>query len=122
MKIQNKKLAQMISKANLPELDFRLDISEGTEGLSEVAYVLQEAEWIVEDFESDGHTLNEELYEARWLLNRTKYGRVIPLNEHFRPLDGFQPNRIQQAKDTVNEYNRTKRFCERLGKRFEEFI
>ena len=122
MKLKDEKLNKLISKANLPELEYRLGCYEDdsdmkAEGMNEWQYVMREVEWILEDFQDDGHTLYEELQDARWLLRKTDYGKRIPISSTtFRPLDGFQPFRIETAKNVVNEYNRTKRFAERLRK------
>lgn len=122
MEIKNKALMKMIEKANCREVLYRVTEYENDENLSEYGFVLEQVEWTVEDFEDDGHCLGEELSEARSLLWETDYGKRIPIDiaRGFRPKIGYDPQTIQRAKDTVNEYNRTKRLYQRLLNKADE--
>ena len=125
MKLKNKELQKMINKANLYELENRLEYltteDMDKEGYTEEGYVLREVEWIIEDFEDEAHCLNDELTEARYKLRRTNNGKRIPIDIYrgFKPQYGYDSHSIQLARNIVNEYNRTKRFAERLRKYIE---
>lgn len=125
MELNYENLEKMVKKANLPELEYRMseywseEVREGEE-LTEAEYLLREAEYLLEDFDADtGHCLHDELLRARWLLRRTKNGKVIPIdpNRGFRPKEGYEPKDIENAKNLVAERNRLKRFVDRLQKR-----
>lgn len=62
----------------------------------------------------DGDTIfNEDLREAKEVLRRTKYGKVIPLwKDTLKPI--YSENRIIQAKNTVNEFKRLKRLYNKI--------
>ena len=123
MELKNKELVKMIEKARLYELEERImsiedDSDMKQEGMTETEYILREAEWLVEDFEDDGCLIHDDLVDARRLLRETRNGKCIPIDisRGFRPKRGYEKYNIDRAKNLVNEYNRTKRFVERLGR------
>ncbi len=121
MKINDKKLAAMVEKANLIELNKRLyltaDADAKAEGLNEWEYIARECEWIIEDYESEGHVLYEERTHAKWLLKRTENGKRIPISTAtFRPLIGYWPNDIEYARQTIADYNGTKALAKKIAK------
>lgn len=95
---------ELIEKLQLIELPYRLQYCEECD-------VIQEAEWIIEDYEDDGHPLHDELKHAKWLLKRTEDGKRIPIScETFRPLDGFSQQDIENARAVIRDYKNTKIF------------
>ena len=119
MELKNKDLERLIEMENLPELSGRIYYSEedDMDGLSESAFVLREAEWIVEDFEVDGYMLHDVLTDARRLIRETQDGKVIPIDSNtFRPKEGYRPGDIQNARETIAEYKRTKAFVKKMWK------
>ena len=122
MIIKDEALKKQVEKARCYELEYRLDnfLDDDAEGLTEKEAVIRELEWVIEDFEEDaGHCLHDELLEARRLLKESRYGKRMRIDVNLR--DGTMKPRytayqIQQAKDLVNEYQRSKRLLERLKK------
>lgn len=119
MKLENKNLAAMVEAANINELNYRIHISEDTDGMTEREWLEQEVQWIIEDFSEDnGHVLYYELKEARKVLKRTDNGRIIPISieNGFKPIEGFAPEDIEYAKYLVNEYKAIRNFQKVLRK------
>ena len=124
MELTNKKLIKMLEKARLYELEFRIEEIDDTsdmeeEGMTEPEYILREVQWLIEDYNDDGCLIHEDLLSARQLLRETDNGKRIPTDLGFRPLQGYSKYDIEQARNLVNEYRRTKRFCEKLEKMVE---
>lgn len=108
----------LIQKYGLIELPYRIYYDNETE-MDYKEFVIQQAEWIVEDFEDawGGHPLHDELTHAKWLLRRTEGGNRIPISsETFRPLPGFTPNDIESAKTTIADLKNTKALLRELKK------
>lgn len=124
MELTNKKLIKMLEKARLYELEFRIEEIDDTsdmeeEGMTEPEYILREVQWLIEDYNDDGCLTHEALLSARQLLRETDNGKRIPTDLGFRPLKGYSKYDIEEARNLVNEYRRTKRFCEKLEKMVE---
>jgi len=78
-------------------------------------YPENEAGWLLEMFQEGETAHSDSLQEAREILSRTKYGKCIPVDPRtFKPK--IRLYEIQNAKDTVNEYNRLVRFVAKLRK------
>lgn len=119
MELKNAELAAMVEAANINELDYRVYITEDTEGMPEKEWLEREVQWIIEDFSEDnGHSLYDELRWAKKVLKRTDNGRIIPISieNGFRPIEGFAPKDIEYAKFLVNEYKAIKAFQKKLIK------
>jgi hypothetical protein len=118
MKLTDERIIKMIRKANISMLedDIRSYPDAERDGRTDAEFARDEAEYFIECYEEDGHSWNEDLSEARYILRRTDYGKRIPISvETFRPLPQFTPQKIAEAKATVNEYGRLKRLHKRLG-------
>lgn len=105
--------------------DLRADIEEYPEderdGRTDMEMLAEEARYILDFYEEDGTLTNEDLREARRVLNVTNYGKRIPLYGDIddmanfgRPL--YTTWQIENAKSTVNEYNRLKRLVAKLDR------
>lgn len=87
---------------------------EERDGRSDMQMVADEAGYILSMYEESGTTFYDDLKESRYILNRTQYGKQIPLwVSTLKPV--YAPSDIQAAKDVVNEYNRLKRLIKRLS-------
>lgn len=94
------------------------DIAEYPEnerdGRSDMKFLADECSYILSKFQEDGYSLCEDLQEAREILRETKNGKVIPLwKSTLKPV--YDKHRIQQCRDTINEYNRLKSLMKRLN-------
>lgn len=118
MKLTDGKAIAMLQRARLYDVEESIDTYPENErdGRDDWQMLADEAGYIYSlYFEDTCHA--EALEDARRVLAETKYGKVIPLDPRtFKPKRGYMPSDIQVAKDIVNEFNRLKRFCERLEK------
>lgn len=98
-------LRELVDFDRFPELYSRTR-EPSDEGLTDDDFILQQIEWILEDYQESGHCLHDELMHARWLIKRTEDGKRIPIStETFRPLAGFTPEDIKRARAVIQEYN-----------------
>ena len=115
MTITDSKVKGILKKLRSYELEDRLSDypEEERDGRSDMSMLRDELDWYIDNLEDDGCSSHEELELAREILNKTKYGKVIPLNRYtLKPV--WKPSDIQEAKNTINEYNRLKRLQKRL--------
>lgn len=108
---------KMLEKANVYEVE--CSVAEYPEderdGRDDFQMLADEAGYVFSCYLEDGHVLHNSLKEARRKLYETRYGKVIPVDSTtFKPLKGYTPSDVQNAKDIVNEYNRTRRFLLKL--------
>lgn len=83
---------------------------------SDMQMLADEAGYLLSLFEENGTAHYDDLKECRYILNRTKYGKSMPLYfPSMKPM--YKPSDIQVAKDVVNEYKRLKRFVKRMEER-----
>lgn len=116
MKLNDSKAILMLKRARLYEVDESISSypEDERDGRSDFQMLADEAGYIYSLYSEDtAH--REDLTAAREKLNRTKYGKCIPVNpKTFKPLYGYTPYDISNAKDTVNEFARLGRFVKRL--------
>lgn len=108
----------LIQEFGLRELPYRIYYDDETVTDYE-EFVIQQAEWVVEDYECTwgGHPLHDELVHAKWLLKRTEDGNRIPISSvTFRPLPGFTPSDIADARAIIADLKNTKAFLRELKK------
>ena len=120
MKLTDEKAIKMLKKARLYELEEMIDNYPENErdGRNDWQMLADEAGYYYSCYLEDGHCFKDDLADAREKLRETKNGKVIPIDKKtFRPLHGYWPSDLQIARDAVNEFNRLKRFVERLEKR-----
>ena len=113
--IKDAKVIKMMNKVDIPELTESLMgyPEEEREGKTDMDLLLSEAEYFLDMFEEDGTLLSGDLQESRHILNKTKYGKVIPANARtLKPI--YQQWDIDRAKETVNSYMRLKRLVKKL--------
>jgi len=118
MRFTDETAIKLEQKARNTNLSYHLEslTDEDREDRSDMQILADECSYLVELYEEDGNTYNDELFMARKLLRETKYGKVIPLDiETFRPKRGYDRRSIQDAKEVVNEYNRLKRLFNKLS-------
>ena len=121
MKITDKRVKAELKRINSSELNYDLSIIEDgdddIQNLSEWEIFLKELQYVTECFEEEGHTLCEDLTQAKELLRETKNGKIIRMSlVTFEPVYGYAPHNIESARKTVNEYNRLKLAVKRLLK------
>jgi len=116
MKITDTKVLDMIKRMRSCELEEAIDAYPENErdGRSDIQFFADEAGYILSLYEEDGTCHYDVLKESRYILNRTKYGKAIPVwLSTLKPV--YQPSDIRLAKDVVNEYNRYKRLLKKLN-------
>lgn len=90
-------LYEMIEYITDAEIDNRSDIQVFADELS----------YCISNYNEEGHLWQEVLQQARELMRETKNGKVIPLDHRtLKPKNGYRPEDITIAKDTINEYKR----------------
>jgi len=118
MELTDKTAIKLLKKLNSCELWERVDSypEDERDGRSDMQMLADEAGYMLSLFEEDGTAHYDDLKECRHILNRTKYGKVMPC--YFPSLmPMYNLSDIQTAKDVVNEYNRLKRFVKRMEER-----
>lgn len=80
---------------------------------SDMQFFADEVSYILSNYMEEGNSLHEDLELSKSILNRTKYGKIVPLDSaSLKPI--FRPHQIQTSKDMVNEFNRLKNLYKRL--------
>lgn len=117
MRITDKAAIILLKKLNSSELWERVYSypEDERDGRSDMQMLADEAGYMLSLFEEDGTAHHDDLKLCRHILNRTKYGKVMPIYfPSMKPV--YNLSDIQTAKDVVNEYNRLKRFVKRMEK------
>ena len=117
MKLTDPEAIKALKKVRSLELDEMLCNypEDEVEGRSDWEMIANEAGWLLEMFQEGDTSHADDLRDAREILFRTKYGKVIPANPRtLKPI--YRKTDVQRAKDTVNEYNRLVRFVGKLRK------
>ena len=115
MRITDKEAIKELKRVRSGELEEMVETypEEEIEGKSDMQIIMDELSYILSNFKEDGHVLYYDLREAREILRETKNGKVIPLwRESLEPI--YSKDRIQRARNTVNEYNRLLALHKRL--------
>ena len=116
MTITDKEALKELKKVRSGELEMSVDgyPEDERDGRTDMQVIADELSWILSNFNEDGHTLHDDLQEAREILRETKNGKVIPLwKSTLKPM--YTQSRIQCCRDTINEYNRLKNLMKRLN-------
>jgi len=119
VKLTDKTAIKMLEKARLGYVEHSLWTypEDERDGRNDLQMLADETGYFYSSHLDDGHCLRNELLEARALLKRTKYGKVIPIDcGTFRPLPGYTPRDIEMAKECVNEFNRAGSLLKKLEK------
>lgn len=118
---KDNKLMDLLKRADLPELEYRVaecwDIEDQKRsGLSDLEYLIREAEWVLEDFTEDtGHCLHDAYIDAKYLIKRTKDGKRRPIDiSTMSVMAGFRDADIQRARNLLSEVRRTRAFIRKL--------
>lgn len=110
MKLTNKEAIALRKKAKCCDLDENISTMPQDEfddsGRSELQFVQDEIEYLIDMYEEDGTIYSEDLEIAREILRETKNGKEMPLDS-LRPR--YRPWQVENAKSTVSEYRRLKR-------------
>lgn len=117
MKLTDPEAIKALKKVRICELDDMIADypDDERDGRSDWDMIANEAGWLLELFLEGETSHSDDLQDARELLSRTRYGKSIPLDPRtLKPK--IKPYQIQQAKNTVNEYNRLVRFVAKLRK------
>lgn len=114
-------LTELVKKQNLPELYYRAsecwdEADQKHEGLTDIEYLIREAEWIVEDFcEDTGHSLHDDYLWAKKLLKETDNGKRRPIDIATMSIkEGYRDADIESARSIIDEVKRTKAFIRKL--------
>ena len=113
MKITDKAVLKLLSRANSPALSAHLkaypdDALE--EDMTEYSVFVDELEYLIWLYEGEGNVFYDDLKIARNILKETENGKSIPILDDFT--FKYYPEDIQEAKDTVNEYRRLKKLLQ----------
>lgn len=121
MKKDRTALTELVKKQNLPELQYRIseywnEEDQKQEGLTDIEYLIREADWIIEDFcEDTGHVLHDDYLWAKALLKETDNGKRRPIDIATMSIkDGYKDADIERARNTIDEVKRTKAFVRKL--------
>lgn len=119
MELLNRELADMLDRSCAWELRLRIAhaCSEDVdEDLSELDWLIEEADFVIEDFVCDtGSCLHDDYLWAKRLLKKTEDGKCIPISiETFRPLEGYTPDDISMARRVLKEVKDTKKLVRKL--------
>lgn len=121
MKKDRTALTELVKKQNLPELQYRIseywdEEDQKHEGLTDIEYLIREAEWIVEDFcEDTGHSLHDDYQWAKKLLKETDNGKRRPIDiTTMRIKEGYRDADIENARSIIDEVKRTKAFIRKM--------
>lgn len=115
MNITDEKTLKLLKKLDCWDVWDALDMypDDERDGRSDMQMLADEAGYILSMYEESGTSFYDDLKESKYILNRTKYGKRIPvIVPQMIPI--YKPSDIQGAKDTVNEYNRLKRLVKKL--------
>ena len=114
MKLTDSEAIKALKKVNILELEENVEgyPEDEREGQTDWEIIAYEAGYMLDMFSEDT-VLRDDLIEARQILSKTKYGKVLPLDiKTLKPI--YNQCQIMNAKHTVNEYNRLVRFVKRL--------
>lgn len=121
MKKDRTSLTELVKKQNLPELYYRAsecwdEADQKQEGLTDIEYLIREAEWIIEDFcEDTGHSLHDDYLWAKKLLKETDNGKRRPIDIATMSIkEGYMDTDIENARIIIDEVKRTKAFIRKL--------
>lgn len=102
-----KKILKYIDMAELTESINTLPENE-RELRSDLEILIDEIEYFIWNYESDGNIFGDDLEESKYILKVTKRGKYIPISMvTFTPI--YSRTQIENAKNTVSEYKRLKK-------------
>ena len=115
MKLTDEKAIKALRRVRIYELEEMIESypESDIDGRNDWEMIANEAGWLLDSYNSYDTCRNDYLGEARDILSKTRYGTVPYLNYTGKV---YTESEIQDAKNTVNEYNRLVRFVERLKK------
>lgn len=118
MKITDKEVLKQLRIVRCCDLEANIiNTSEDEiEGRSDMQILKDELEYLLSLYDEGGTCHSEDLEQAKEFIRETKNGKQFKLdiNDPVRSIKRAQI-RFEQAKNTVNEYNRLKRLEKRLG-------
>lgn len=91
---------------NLPE--------DEVNGRTDLQILIDELEYLLSLYEESGTCHSEDLEQAKDFLKETKHGKDIPFKYLMSYSKTGIDNKIKDAKDCINEYNRLRRLEKRL--------
>lgn len=120
MTLADKTATDLIKKADSAELEYRIHImtDEDREGRTDIEILTDEIDWLLYLYSEDSDSSYWfDLKEAKKLIRKTKNGTYIPISiETFRPLKGYAPHDIENARQIIAEYKRIKTVANKLAK------
>ena len=120
MILTDKTATDLIKKADSAELEYRIHImtDEDREGRTDIEILMDEIDWLLYLYSEDSDSSYWfDLKEARSLIRKTDDGKRIPISiETFRPLKGYAPHDIENARQIIAEYKRIKAVANKLAK------
>ena len=125
MKITDSNALKLIEEANSNELDIRIenldeiarDMYCDDPDISDLEVLKNEIDYLVDNFNEDGHCLHDDLHEARAFIRNTKNGKVFELTGCDLALSLKRNKaRYNDAVEIVDEYKRIKKLQGELRK------
>ena len=119
MTLTDKTATDLIKKADSAELEYRIHImtDEDREGRTDIEILFDEIDWLLYLYSDDECSFGYELKEAKKLMKKTNNGTFIPFSiETFRPIEGYAPHDIENARQIIAEYKRIKAVSNKLAK------
>ena len=123
MKITDKEVLKQLNIVKCSELRENIETTPDDEidGRTDMQLLKDELEYLLSLYEDDGKCHYEDLEQAKHFMKETKRGKVIPFYNTFPPTTKYTPVRLsimlEQAKNTINEYNRLVSLAKRLNMR-----
>lgn len=119
MELTDKIALGLLEKANSADLDFRIyDMTEeDRDGRTDIEVLSDEVDWMLYLYDEADGEYNYDLKEARSLIRKTNDGKTIPISsETFRPLPGYTPQDIENARQIIAEVKRLRTVAKALRK------
>lgn len=118
MKLTDERVFQLLSEADNAYLYMHIDsLSSGDldEDMTDAEIALDEAEYLLSMYSEDETVYWSDLKWAKSLLRKTDNGKRIPIStETFKPLEGYTPADIQEARDVIASVDRLKTIVRKL--------
>lgn len=120
MKIKDKEVLKHLKTVRCCDLEESISTLPDDEkcGRTDMEILKDELDYFLGLYEEGGTCHSEDLEQAREFMKETKKGTVIPCWNTIPPMPKYSTTqleiRLQQARNTINEYNRLVSLAKRL--------
>ena len=118
MKITDKEVLRQLKIVRSSELRENIETlpEDEVDGRSDMQVLKDELEYLLSMYDEGGTYQSDDLEQAREFIRETKNGKQFKLDIND-PVRSIKKSKIrfEQAKNTVNEYNRLKSLEKRIG-------